>query len=385
MEGEGRCGFLHLSFQEYLTAQHAASENLAHELASNATESWWHEPALLSLRESRSFCESFFREMLQAKIAENQPDLAERCLTEALYFAPGPFVEVLQAPRPKAKKAAAKYDKRVTAILRLLRDRVEQVPELEAISRQLAESPDKETRGFAREILLRGDVQMQYTMNVADGGVVVDHQTGIPFIEIPSGTLPAGDNAGEQVEGFLMGKYPVTNAQYAKFLEDEGGKTEKPEYWNDRRFNQPEQPVVGVNWHDALAFCEWAGCRLPTEIEWEYACRAGTTTEYSFGDAPMELGEYAWFRENSNGQTQVVGSRRPNPWGLHDMHGNVWEWCEDKVGGSDRVFRGGSWNSDARYCRSAYRRRYVPAYRYNYLGFRLARSSVRPDQSRAEP
>jgi formylglycine-generating enzyme required for sulfatase activity len=192
------------------------------------------------------------------------------------------------------------------------------------------------------------------------------------LITIPAGRFQMGSNKGDSDEqpvhevqishDFLLGKYPVTNAQYARFLEAVGGSATKPEYWDNRRFNQPEQPVVGVSWDEARAFCEWAGGRLPTEAEWEYACRAGTTTEYSFGDDPAELGDYGWFEGNSGGQTQPVGAKKPNPWGLCDMHGNVWEWCEDAwhgnyegapddgsvwgsdaAAGGDRVVRGGGW------------------------------------------
>jgi sulfatase modifying factor 1 len=181
----------------------------------------------------------------------------------------------------------------------------------------------------------------------------------------------------------------VTNAQYARVLDAVGSSARKPGYWDDRRFNQPEQPVVGLNWDEATAFCEWVGGRLPTEAEWEYACRAGTTMEYSFGEDPKMLGDYGWFDKNSGGQTQPVGSKKPNPWGLHDMHGNVWEWCADWYGeyakggvtdptgpkdASDRVIRGGGWISDAGGCRSAYRSWIHPSYRGFILGFRVALS-----------
>jgi len=114
--------------------------------------------------------------------------------------------------------------------------------------------------------------------------------------------------------------------------------------------------------------------RLPTEAEWEYACRAGTTTEYSFGDDEKDLGKYAWYDDNSGRTTHAVGEKLPNGWGLYDMHGNVWEWCSDAEG-SSRVFRGGGWSLGASFCRSAYRFTNVPTRRSSNDGFRLALSS----------
>lgn len=127
---------------------------------------------------------------------------------------------------------------------------------------------------------------------------------------------------------FEMGKYPVTNKQYGLFL-DAHPDHPKPAFWDNPKFNQPDQPVVGVSWYDAQAFAEWAGGRLPTEAEWEYACRAGSTTRYHFGDDEDQLGEYAWYGENSESTTHPVGEKLPNKWGLYDMHGNVWEWTDD--------------------------------------------------------
>lgn len=180
--------------------------------------------------------------------------------------------------------------------------------------------------------------------------------------------------------GFQIGKYPVTNQEYAIYL-GANPSVEKPKFWNDPKFNTPRQPVVGVSWYDAQAFCKWAGCRLPTEAEWEYACHArlsentdGITTQYSFGDEAEKLGEYAWFEENSNGQTQPVGTKKPNPWGLYDIHGNVWEWCGNIGEVSDPVIRGGSWSSRPGILRSASRFRFEPDYRSYALGFRVARS-----------
>ena len=164
---------------------------------------------------------------------------------------------------------------------------------------------------------------------------------GIEMIEIPEGSFRMGSETGFESEKpvhdvhisrpFWLGKYPVTNAQFESYMRAAGG-VPTPKYWEYRRFNQPEQPVVGVSWEEAHAYCQWAGGRLPTEAEWEYACRAGTTTDFSFGDDPPELEEYGWFYGNSGGQTRPVGAKRPNPWGLYDMHGNVCEWCADWFG-----------------------------------------------------
>ena len=159
-----------------------------------------------------------------------------------------------------------------------------------------------------------------------------------------------------------------------------------------------------MEWNDATAFCTTltvlefkagklkAGetYRLPTDAQWEYACRAGTKTTFSFGDDEKQLGEYAWFAGNTAGEqyAHAVGMKKPNPWGLHDMHGNVWEWCSDwygeklsggadpigHEGGSDRVGRGGCWWGNPVVCRSAIRDYSVPSARNGRLGFRVARS-----------
>ena len=129
--------------------------------------------------------------------------------------------------------------------------------------------------------------------------------------------------------------------------------------------------------------------RLPTEAEWEYACRAGTTTKYSFGEDEKLLGDYGWFDGNSDEQTHPVGQKKPNAWGLYDMHGNAWEWCSDWLGeypygevtnpkgpssGSNRVIRGGCWYDPGRRCPSANRFWSIPSRRIMVLGFRLALS-----------
>ncbi len=201
------------------------------------------------------------------------------------------------------------------------------------------------------------------------------------------------DREGPQHEvelaSFYLAKTPVTNAQYAKFLQD-NPKRNKPQYWGDRQNNQPEQPVGGVSWNEAKAYCEWAGLLLPTEAQWEYACRAGTTTRYHSGNSEEDLARVGWYGGNSDGRLHAVGEKEPNAFGLYDMHGNVREWCEDAwgsyktnaragdglrvkpVGDAPRVFRGGSFASSARLARAAVRDCWLPDVRLAYLGFRPA-------------
>ena len=187
---------------------------------------------------------------------------------------------------------------------------------------------------------------------------------------------------------FYLGKYLVTQEQWEAVL----GK-------NPSHFKGPKNPVEEVSWDDCRKFLDTLNAKigveggkfvLPTEAQWEYACRAGSTTRYCFGDDDRQLAEYAWFENNSGKQTHPVGEKKPNAWGLYDMHGNVWEWCRDRyeagyyavsptddpVGpalGSIRVFRGGLWFSGPGVCRSARRSNDAPGDRDNYLGFRVAR------------
>jgi formylglycine-generating enzyme required for sulfatase activity len=219
---------------------------------------------------------------------------------------------------------------------------------------------------------------------------------GMKLKLIPAGTFTMSEGGEAHkvtlTKPFELGVYEVTQEQYEQVM---GSKPSK--------FKGPQNPVEQVSWTDAVEFCRMlselpaekkAGYvyRLPTEAEWEYACRAGTTTKYSFGDSESELGDYAWYDENSRKTTHPVGGKKPNPWGLYDMYGNVYEWCQDWYGdypsgsttdptgaasGSFRVLRGGCWNFFSDYCHSAFRFSYAPVIRYYYLGFRVLRSSVK--------
>ena len=198
-----------------------------------------------------------------------------------------------------------------------------------------------------------------------------------------------------ELEEFFLGMHPVTNEEYARYLEANPGTTE-PEYWGDRKYNQSKQPVVGVSWEEAQAYCEWAGLVLPTEAQWEYACRAGRTTAFWSGGQEEDLAQVGWYVGNSEGRLHPVGKKPANSFGLHDVHGNVWEWCrdwfesysKDPVGGpegerrlrgsGDRVARGGSFSLDAGLARSALRNFAHPSGRNINLGFRAARTPRAP-------
>ncbi len=231
------------------------------------------------------------------------------------------------------------------------------------------------------------------------------------MVWIPPGTFTMGSPSNEQdrfswegpqtvvtiTKGFWMSQYETTQAEYQSVMGS-----------NPSMFQgDPQRPVEQVSWSDATNYCgkltdreRAAGrlpagyvYRLPTEAEWEHACRAGTTTRFSYGDDPgyTSLQAYAWYDANSGGQTHPVGQNRPNAWGLYDMHGNVREWCQDwwtdslpggsvadpqgPTTGSIRVDRGGCWFDFGRYCRTAYRDRSTPDNRNRGLGFRPALAS----------
>jgi formylglycine-generating enzyme required for sulfatase activity len=223
---------------------------------------------------------------------------------------------------------------------------------------------------------------------------------------VPAGTFTMGSNPDEGdrepdegptrkvtiTKPFCVGVFEVTQEQYETVMGS-----------NPSRFKGPHRPVEGIWWSDAARFCERLSekaertVRLPTEAEWEYACRAGTTTRFCFGDRYGDLPEYAHYTAallssaplgEALPGTSKVGSYKPNRWGLHDMHGNVFEWCSDwyrdsysglaeidpegAPGGAYRVLRGGSWASPPWQCRSAYRHRFTADGRFNHLiGFRV--------------
>ncbi len=197
----------------------------------------------------------------------------------------------------------------------------------------------------------------------------------MPFCYIPAGSFQRKGFTITLTKDFWLAKYPITQGEWTAIMGS-----------NQSHFTKAGEraPVERVSWDDAWEFCQKTSLRLPTEAEWEYACRAGTTGDYNVdGESLDELG---WYIQNSGETTHPVGEKMPNAWGLHDMHGNVWEWCQDwcedaypkqdltdptgPQGGPFRVYRGGCISSSAAGCRSAYRGATRPSPRSFDLGFR---------------
>ncbi|MBF0527977.1 MAG: formylglycine-generating enzyme family protein [Deltaproteobacteria bacterium] len=224
---------------------------------------------------------------------------------------------------------------------------------------------------------------------------------GMEFVLIPAGKFMMGSLPSETDGDTDETRHQVTISRpfYMQTTEVTQGQ------WRALMGNNPSKfkdcgddcPVESVSFNEILDFISrlndkegGAEYRLPTEAEWEYAARAGNTGAYCFGNDTDKLDEYAWYSNNSGGRTHPVGRKRPNAWGLYDMHGNVWEWCRDRYGnypskpvtdpqgpsrGAFRQDRGGGWDSWAYILRSAFRSGQETATRYNFLGFRLARTS----------
>ena len=299
------------------------------------------------------------------------------------------------------------------------------LPTTKAIHEKIAAKADpkpEEMKGYAESVLL------------AEGG-------SIELVPIPAGKFKIGSPDGEAkrgadespqqeiaIEPFWMAKVETTWDLYRPYMEN--GKSRNKDGTLNRdadmstseapvvkdgetlidTISQPtppyipmhfsmgdgyskEYPAVGITHHAANKFCEWLSAqtghfyRLPTEAEWEYACRAGTTTPWHCGGDAAHLQDFGWFADTSDETTHPVGQKQPNAWGLYDMHGNVWEWCSDWYGeypkgavsdprgpkeGSRRVVRGGGWCYEAADCRSAYRYGLDPSRHSFYFGFRVA-------------
>jgi len=258
---------------------------------------------------------------------------------------------------------------------------------------------------IARDIMgleTEGPIWRFVTISSNDSLFTLSRGVKVNMLWIPPGEFRMGARDGEQdaddceypnhrvviENGFWMGKYEVTQVQWEVIMDD-----------NPSEFEGMNMPVERISWDEVHVFLEYLNAqeqdspwRLPSESEWEYACRGGTTTRFPWGDDPAygQMDDYAWYWNNSNRSSHPVRRKLSNPWGLRDMIGNVWEWCEDwyhgtyneapddgsawiTPTGSFRVLRGGSWHNDPEFCRTANRHKNHPGYRYGDCGFRLVR------------
>jgi len=254
---------------------------------------------------------------------------------------------------------------------------------------------EQETKGISDQVIAQVIAQSSKPKAVplpSGMNLIEDLGNDVKLImkAIPGGSFLMGSEDSDNTQPihqvmlspFHIGKYQVTQAQWQAVMKN-----------NPSLYKGDDLPVEHVSWENAFRFCqklcEKTGreYRLPTEAEWEYACRAGSAGRYCFGDSNALLEKYAWYFKNAD-KTHPVGEKLANDWGLHDMHGNVWEWCQDwydedyywespgenpqgPSSGTYRVLRGGSFNHPKDQCRSASRGRYTPETVYRYLGFRV--------------
>jgi formylglycine-generating enzyme len=284
--------------------------------------------------------------------------------------------------------------------------------QVENLQKQATEATPEPTPEPAPEATPEADLEADLVQPTES----ITNTIGMTLNKIPAGTFMMGspESEADRVDDETQHRVTISKPFYMQTTEVTQGQWKAVmsyEPWKGQLdVNEgPDYPAVYVSWNDAVAYCKKLSekkgktYRLPTEAEWEYACRAGTKTAWSFGNDEKVLGDYAWYRENAEAigekYAHQVAQKKPNAWGLHDMHGNVWEWCHDYYGGDYykqspkrdptgptrglsgpkgyhiRVQRGGSWEDrfGARYSRSAYHGGGVTAYRYDYRGFRVVR------------
>jgi len=446
--------FIHMTFQEYLTADYI-SDNRDEEipkLITRFSDAWWREVTLLlagimgnatplvkqildyeqKTSDELEKRECLFMAFICAYEAEVDDEMRDWVFAEFTGLTYEQAADVIQSVIGPIKAGNEELETLLLDILNSPHEAVQvwgldflyDYPQLLKASERLIEKAipliieeiDQgsfrkgihDVQHFANEALQKPAWQTLAAVHNAKNQAAVDEYLrrlvpeGMEFI--PSGEFEMGSNDGEDnekpvhtvyLDAFYIDVYPVTNAQYRKFTKATGHP--KPPYWNNINFNQPNQPVVGVNWYDAMAYTEWAGKRLPTEAEWEKAARGGLVgKKYPWGDKEPDE-KMANYGGNVK-KTTPVGQYQPNDYGLYDIAGNVWEWCLDEyqedfyqkspgdnpLAGQSRselftnyqnfetrrVLRGGSWYANPDVIRVAVRHRFSPDGRLNNYGFR---------------
>ncbi len=415
-------GFTHLGFQEYFTAEEVRNTNRISLLGCNYGEKWWREVILLAAGlDNPPIIRPLVEEVMKSPLFEQDISLIGDCIHDSL-----------AKPTDTLIRAVEDEDRTIPARNNAMRL-------LEMIGGEKAIRCLKKTTGDVRSEIRRGAYDSLVRMGAAEGispvaaekpARMVWEKDGSEMTYIPAGTFLYGSREDDKeagpsekpqrsihLSGYYVDVYPVANAQYCLFLNERRpdrknlgnwigigkagyrGKRNRIVLKSDRysvEAGYERHPVIMVSWHGAKAYADWAGKRLPTEAEWEKAARGTDGRRYPWGDAFDET--RCNFAGKFKGTTAV--DRFPqgiSPYGCFDMAGNVWEWVADWYGyrsqiegtdpqgpteGAFRVFRGGSWDNEAEFCRSAFRPGSVPANRGSYLGFRLAsgRFPVEPGQ-----
>jgi formylglycine-generating enzyme required for sulfatase activity len=377
--------FVHRTFYEYYVSRKMRGD-APDAVLSRVAESRWEEPIRLYAAQIESITEG--TQFLKT-LWEKDRALALRCF---------PDMDRVEPELIKNLLNQANVNERVE----LVKGLPEKIAEPEKIVETLRELFRWETNGEViywgaqileeREEIKKIPGALEIVKQKLDDGVTERYQEYLEkdMIPIPAGQFKMGGEEYEsekpvhevKLDRFLISRYQITNRLYEMF--DPNHRQRRDEY-----SDQDDQPVIYVNWYEAVSFCRWLGCRLPTEAEWEYACRAGTTMP--FHTEKKLTADQANFNQKI-GKTTSVGNYPPNEWGLYDMHGNVWEWCRDWYNekfyneckrqgiignpqgpetGSFRVLRGGSWYGQAENLRSFYRGCYYPDVRYDAVGFRV--------------
>ncbi|MGO9484055.1 MAG: SUMF1/EgtB/PvdO family nonheme iron enzyme [Rhodomicrobium sp.] len=361
-----------------------------------AAEEWGRLKDTADLTKLRRFVQHFastyYAELAEERIAELEEAARAKAAAEA-------------AARAKAQaeaEARAKEEARRAE----LKGKIGGIGDRDTLLSLLQEAPEAVAARLQALGFLRVPSQKEgkpHTLWLKPGESFRDLDTAPEMVIVPAGEFWMGSKDGEGSDSerprhkvtiprpFAVGRYAVTFDEWDA-ARAAGGVSHNP---SDQGWGRGRRPVINVNWDDAQAYIKWLSSktaqpyRLLSEAEWEYCCRAGTETPYSFGGKESDLDRYAWYSANSGSKTHPVGEKLPNEWGLHDMHGNVWEWCEDcwngnyhnapgdgsawtTPGGTYRVLRGGSWGNYPQVLRAAYRVSIYPDSRNYVYGFRVA-------------
>ncbi len=216
---------------------------------------------------------------------------------------------------------------------------------------------------------------MEEKSNITQKKQIINEKDGSVMVYVPAGIFFMGNEKNSvSLDAFYIDKFPITNNQYKKFMTETNYI--EPAFWKDKKFNNPDQPVVGVNWDDAVAYVNWAGKRLPEENEWEKASRGTDGREYPWGNIKPDQSLAVFDLDISKGAPTNVGTHLSgvSPYGCYDMAGNIWEWCQEwYTEGKYRVVRGGSWINHLNILSCAYRSCSVPIGKDNNVGFRCAK------------